>query len=242
MLGYSPSNPFPGQQNTAVDVRGVVTSLAYGAVMTAIAVGLAAGGWVVITEMVALNAALPTITGLVATGEYGLAGLTVTSTAPALTATGAGFVAAVNGPVSIGGIEGEIGEALVAGAAGPPIARITPGSLPAAEEESLLRTLDHIDAGTIPTGSLAKKWGTPFRNRDGDLPGVRAASFHHTSSTAWRHLLGRRGPERCESFRPLRRARCSTHGRTTATRARPCSFESGDRYGNQSWTPTNRSS
>jgi guanyl-specific ribonuclease Sa len=55
---------------------------------------------------------------------------------------------------------------------GNPIARIMPGSLPAAEEAALLRTLKHIDAGTTPTGSLAKKWGTHFKNWDGDLPGA----------------------------------------------------------------------
>jgi hypothetical protein len=31
------------------------------------------------------------------------------------------------------------------------IARITPGSLPAAEENALLNTLSHIEAGTTPT-------------------------------------------------------------------------------------------
>jgi len=55
------------------------------------------------------------------------------------------------------------------------IARITPGSLPAAVEASLLRTLAHIDAGTTPTGSLATKWGTSFKNWAGDLPGAKGA-------------------------------------------------------------------
>jgi len=57
-----------------------------------------------------------------------------------------------------------------------PIARITPGSLPASEEASLLQTLGHIDAGTIPTDSIATKWGTQFKNWDGDLPGASGAA------------------------------------------------------------------
>ncbi|WP_185734619.1 RHS repeat-associated core domain-containing protein, partial [Burkholderia sp. Bp9031] len=58
-----------------------------------------------------------------------------------------------------------------AGAPKDPIARIAPGSLPAAEESALLNTLSHIDNGTVPTGPLAKKWGTQFKNWAGDLPG-----------------------------------------------------------------------
>ena len=54
---------------------------------------------------------------------------------------------------------------------GPTISRILPGSLPAAEEAAALSTLRHIDAGTKPTGDLAKKWGTQFKNWAGDLPG-----------------------------------------------------------------------
>jgi hypothetical protein len=54
-------------------------------------------------------------------------------------------------------------------------ARITPGSLPAAEEAAVMLTLGHIDAGTKPTGALAKKWGTPFKNWGGDLPGMQGA-------------------------------------------------------------------
>ncbi|MGW4162244.1 polymorphic toxin-type HINT domain-containing protein [Streptomyces sp. NPDC004788] len=49
--------------------------------------------------------------------------------------------------------------------------RIAPGSLPEAEETALDRTLEHIDAETVPTGPTARRWGIPFRNRDGDLPG-----------------------------------------------------------------------
>jgi RHS repeat-associated protein len=54
--------------------------------------------------------------------------------------------------------------------------RITPGSLSRSEEAAVLSTLNHIDAGTKPVGALAKKWGTTFQNRDGDLPGVRGAN------------------------------------------------------------------
>ena len=53
---------------------------------------------------------------------------------------------------------------------------INPGSLPAEEEAALLRTLAHIDAGTKPSGPLAKKWGTTFKNYGGDLPGPSGAS------------------------------------------------------------------
>jgi hypothetical protein len=60
--------------------------------------------------------------------------------------------------------------------AGPAISRIVPGSLPAAEEAAALSTLRHIDAGTKPTGDLAKKWGTQFKNWSGDLPGAQGAA------------------------------------------------------------------
>ncbi|PSJ42216.1 polymorphic toxin-type HINT domain-containing protein [Allosphingosinicella deserti] len=50
-------------------------------------------------------------------------------------------------------------------------AMIAPGSLPAIEENAVVTTLQHIDAGTMPAGSLAKKWGTQFKNWAGDLPG-----------------------------------------------------------------------
>jgi len=53
----------------------------------------------------------------------------------------------------------------------PKIARISPRSLTAAEEAAVNRTLLHIDAGIRPTGAVGKKWGVPFKNRDGDLPG-----------------------------------------------------------------------
>jgi RHS repeat-associated protein len=53
------------------------------------------------------------------------------------------------------------------------IVRVTPGSLHAAEEARVLATLRHIDAGTVPSGALANRWGTRFRNWAGDLPGGR---------------------------------------------------------------------
>ncbi|WP_246094957.1 ricin-type beta-trefoil lectin domain protein [Streptomyces roseicoloratus] len=58
----------------------------------------------------------------------------------------------------------------------PIVARITPGSLPPAEEAALGRTLSHIDAGTVPTGPTARRWGIPFRNREGNLPGGQGSS------------------------------------------------------------------
>ncbi len=50
------------------------------------------------------------------------------------------------------------------------------GSLPAAEESALRDTLAHIDAGTVPTGPTATKWGMKFKNWAGDLPGASGPS------------------------------------------------------------------
>ena len=55
----------------------------------------------------------------------------------------------------------------------PVVPRITPGSLPPAEESELLKTMSHIDSNTKPSGPLAKKWGSPFKNWKGDLPGAK---------------------------------------------------------------------
>jgi guanyl-specific ribonuclease Sa len=49
---------------------------------------------------------------------------------------------------------------------------ITPDSLPQAEDSALNDTLSHIDTGTVPSDATAKRWGIPFENRDGDLPGA----------------------------------------------------------------------
>ncbi len=48
---------------------------------------------------------------------------------------------------------------------------ITPGSLPAEEEEAVADTLEHIENGTTPPGAQGKNWGTPFQNKALDLPG-----------------------------------------------------------------------
>ena len=53
----------------------------------------------------------------------------------------------------------------------PRVPWIAPDSLPAAENAALDDTLAHIDAGNVPTGATARRWGIPFRNRGGDLPG-----------------------------------------------------------------------
>lgn len=50
---------------------------------------------------------------------------------------------------------------------------ITKGSLPAEEEAALMNTVTEIKAGTKPAGAIAKKWGTTFWNKAGDLPGVK---------------------------------------------------------------------
>ena len=66
------------------------------------------------------------------------------------------------------------GKEAAAGAAAkpkPPIARIAPGSLPPAEEAAVLDTIRSIESGTKPSGGLGKKWGTKFKNYNGDLPG-----------------------------------------------------------------------
>ncbi|PWD65359.1 hypothetical protein DF215_21520 [Pectobacterium versatile] len=55
-------------------------------------------------------------------------------------------------------------------------AMITPGSLPAAEEAAVNRTLGHIDNGDKPAGALGKKWGTTFKNHQGELPGGSGAN------------------------------------------------------------------
>jgi guanyl-specific ribonuclease Sa len=47
---------------------------------------------------------------------------------------------------------------------------ITPKSLPINEEQAVLNTMKHIENGTVPSGKLSKKWGTPFGNREGYLP------------------------------------------------------------------------
>lgn len=53
---------------------------------------------------------------------------------------------------------------------------ITPSSLPVAEEAALLDTLRLIDSGTVPTSPLSKKWGTPFKNYEGSLPGGQGSA------------------------------------------------------------------
>jgi len=52
---------------------------------------------------------------------------------------------------------------------------VTPGSLPVDEAAALRTTMSHIDAATKPTGAIGKKWGTTFKNWNGDLPGKSGA-------------------------------------------------------------------
>jgi guanyl-specific ribonuclease Sa len=56
------------------------------------------------------------------------------------------------------------------------IERLSLAQLSAAEQAAVLETLQHIDAGTQPTGPLAKKWRAQFKNWSGDLPGPRGES------------------------------------------------------------------
>ncbi|MGW4812778.1 RHS repeat-associated core domain-containing protein, partial [Kitasatospora cineracea] len=51
----------------------------------------------------------------------------------------------------------------------PPPAWIT--NLPPHEAAAINNTLHHLDAGTVPTGPTAVKWGVKFKNWAGDLPG-----------------------------------------------------------------------
>jgi guanyl-specific ribonuclease Sa len=66
---------------------------------------------------------------------------------------------------------GPVGEEIAGGA----IPLITPGSLPPEEEAAVLQTLKYIDKGTTPTGNLERRWGIPFENREGHLPGQPGA-------------------------------------------------------------------
>jgi guanyl-specific ribonuclease Sa len=96
------------------------------------------------------------------------------STAMVLAITNQSTIVSVGNGV-LSGLSGDPSPASAAPAAGPAIARIAPGSLVPAEEKSVLATLSHIDAGTQPTGAVSKKWGTQFKNYDGDLPGPSGA-------------------------------------------------------------------
>ena len=74
-----------------------------------------------------------------------------------------------------------IGESIGGAVAAAPTAgkvivpRLLPGSLPVEEETAVLRTLSHIDDGTVPAGPTGTRWGIPFNNRGGDLPGDKGA-------------------------------------------------------------------
>lgn len=65
-----------------------------------------------------------------------------------------------------------LGRSLTRSAPVPCVPWIT-GKLPAAEETGLNETLAHLDAGTVPSGPTATKWGTKFKNWSGDLPGAK---------------------------------------------------------------------
>lgn len=54
---------------------------------------------------------------------------------------------------------------------GTSIPWISADSLSPAEASALDKTLGYIDSGTTPSGPLASKWGTPFKNWDAPLPG-----------------------------------------------------------------------
>ncbi|MCH4091694.1 RHS repeat-associated core domain-containing protein [Acetobacter sp.] len=77
------------------------------------------------------------------------------------------YVAAPTTWVDPFGLAGSCG----GGSKKPNISRITPGSLPAEEEQSVQKTLNHIDNGTVPNDPTKVKWGTKFKNYQGELPG-----------------------------------------------------------------------
>jgi hypothetical protein len=102
------------------------------------------------------------------------------------------------------------------------------GKLPADEEGAVLQTLEHIDAGTKPTGTLAKKWGANSRTRPVIYQGPQALS-RLTANIASRLLLGPPELERHGSSSTRRPEPPTTPGRTTETLALPRSFGSGER-------------
>jgi guanyl-specific ribonuclease Sa len=59
---------------------------------------------------------------------------------------------------------------------GTVVPRIVSGTLPTAEEAVIKTTMDHIIAGTTPSGNLGVRWGIPFQNRAGELPGGQYAA------------------------------------------------------------------
>ena len=52
---------------------------------------------------------------------------------------------------------------------------IVTGGFPPEEEAAINATLGHIDANTVPAGPTATRWGIPFQNREGNLPGQPGA-------------------------------------------------------------------
>ena len=53
------------------------------------------------------------------------------------------------------------------------VPKYVPGTLSAADEAAFAGALSYINAGTKPSGALAKKWGTQFKNLEGELPGAQ---------------------------------------------------------------------
>ena len=56
------------------------------------------------------------------------------------------------------------------------IPKYVQGTLPSADEAAFAKTLSYIDSGTIPSGNLARKWGTTFKNLEGELPGAQGST------------------------------------------------------------------
>jgi hypothetical protein len=81
----------------------------------------------------------------------------------------------------------------------PTIPRVTPGSLDPKEEKAVLETIRHIEAGTTPswlskTGQ--KKWGSTFKNNNGDLPGTPGAGGYREYDVQPPSGTSGRGPRR----------------------------------------------
>jgi guanyl-specific ribonuclease Sa len=65
-----------------------------------------------------------------------------------------------------------MGLAVVVGAVTGKVPRIAPGTLPAAEEAALNRTIGLVERGQVPTDPvMAKRWGATYENRNNELPG-----------------------------------------------------------------------
>ncbi|RYX92657.1 MAG: hypothetical protein EOO28_21560 [Comamonadaceae bacterium] len=102
-------------------------------------------------------------------GESLVDALSITAVATAVAAKiGPRLLDAIfTGPVS-GGLRAQRGHINVE--------QLSWGSITRGEQRALEDTVAHIEAGTVPVGPTAFRWGIPFYNKDGDLPGGKFAN------------------------------------------------------------------